>query len=150
MRCSCILQEIVTMRLPYFHFPHPTSRKYNPHSLTLVWPDGSYSTTGHVKEYLNSYMMPRAKDSEVDLLLKYYPNDQRAGSPFDTGIRNVFSTVSRTNVRDCGLIYEVITRSAVQARFGNPRRFRFPRPASVDVEVQGQQAAIMGIRYVFE
>jgi hypothetical protein len=92
------------MRPPYSHFPHQISRKYNPHSLTLVWPDGSHSTTAHVKEYLKSYMMPRAKDSEVDLLLNYYPNDQRAGSPFDTGIKNALSTVSRTSMRDRILI----------------------------------------------
>jgi acetylcholinesterase len=42
-----------------------------------------------MKDYLKLYMMPRAKDSEVDLLLKYYPADQRAGCPFDTGFKNV-------------------------------------------------------------
>jgi hypothetical protein len=40
--------------------------------------------------------MPKAKDSEVELLLKYYPDDQRAGCPFDTGLKNAFSTVART------------------------------------------------------
>ncbi|KAH9970759.1 carotenoid ester lipase precursor [Lactifluus volemus] len=49
------------------------------------------STTADLKEYLKLYMMPRAKDSEIDLLLKYYPDDQRAGSPFDTGLRNALS-----------------------------------------------------------
>ena len=45
-------------------------------------------------DYLKLFMMPRAKDSEVDLLLKYYPNDQRAGCPFDTGIKNALSKVA--------------------------------------------------------
>jgi hypothetical protein len=36
-------------------------------------------------------MMPRAKDNEIDGLLAHYPDDQRAGSPFDTGIRNALS-----------------------------------------------------------
>ncbi|KAI9454072.1 carotenoid ester lipase precursor [Lactarius psammicola] len=49
------------------------------------------STTAELKDYLKLYMMPKAKDSEVDLLLKYYPNDQRAGCPFDTGIKNGLS-----------------------------------------------------------
>ncbi|KAH9966976.1 carotenoid ester lipase precursor [Lactifluus volemus] len=49
------------------------------------------STTADLKEYLKLYMMPRAKDSEIDLLLKYYPDDQRAGSPFHTGLKNVLS-----------------------------------------------------------
>ncbi|KAI9452781.1 carotenoid ester lipase precursor [Lactarius psammicola] len=50
------------------------------------------TTTAHVKDYLKRHMMPRAKDSEIDLLLNYYPNDLRAGSPFDTGIKNCFYT----------------------------------------------------------
>ena len=41
--------------------------------------------------------MSRAKDSEVDLLLQYYPDDQSAGSPFDTGGDNEFSTFSCTS-----------------------------------------------------
>jgi len=49
------------------------------------------STTADLKDYFKLYMVPKAKDSEVDLLLKYYPNDQRAGCPFDTGIKNALS-----------------------------------------------------------
>ncbi|KAI9443553.1 carotenoid ester lipase precursor [Lactarius indigo] len=30
-------------------------------------------------------------DKEIDVLLTHYPDDQRAGSPFDTGYNNVFS-----------------------------------------------------------
>ena len=60
---------------------------------------GSYlphRNTAELKDYVKLYMMPKAKDSEVDLLLKYYPDDQRAGCPFDTGLKNVFSTVAHT------------------------------------------------------
>ncbi|KAH9066827.1 carotenoid ester lipase precursor [Lactarius vividus] len=49
------------------------------------------TTTAELKDYMKLYMMPKAEDSLVDLLLKYYPNDQRAGSPFDTGIKNALS-----------------------------------------------------------
>ncbi|KAH9040242.1 carotenoid ester lipase precursor [Lactarius hengduanensis] len=49
------------------------------------------STSAQMKDYLKLYMMPTVKDSQVDLLLKYYPNDQRAGCPFDTGIKNALS-----------------------------------------------------------
>ncbi|KAI9443554.1 carotenoid ester lipase precursor [Lactarius indigo] len=31
------------------------------------------------------------QDKEIDVLLTHYPDDQRAGSPFDTGYNNVFS-----------------------------------------------------------
>ncbi len=50
-----------------------------------------HRTTADVKDYLKLYMMPKATDAQIDLLLKYYPEDQRAGSPFDTGMKNVFS-----------------------------------------------------------
>ncbi|KAI0292408.1 carotenoid ester lipase precursor [Russula brevipes] len=49
------------------------------------------TTTPELKDYLKLFMMPRAKDSEIDGLLVHYPDDQRAGSPFDTGIRNALS-----------------------------------------------------------
>ncbi|KAH8982277.1 carotenoid ester lipase precursor [Lactarius akahatsu] len=49
------------------------------------------STSAQMKDYLKLYMMPTVKDSQVDLFLKYYPNDQRAGCPFDTGIKNALS-----------------------------------------------------------
>ncbi|KAI0306653.1 Alpha/Beta hydrolase protein [Multifurca ochricompacta] len=49
------------------------------------------STTADLKDYLKLYMMPTAKDEEIDLLLKYYPDDQRAGCPFDTGLKNALS-----------------------------------------------------------
>lgn len=41
--------------------------------------------------------MTKAKDSEVDLLLKYYPDDQRAGCPFDTGLKNALSKLRSTD-----------------------------------------------------
>ena len=48
------------------------------------------------KTYMKTFMMSGAKDNDIELLLQYYPNDQRAGSPFDTGDRNVFSKLSCT------------------------------------------------------
>ncbi|KAH9057403.1 carotenoid ester lipase precursor [Lactarius vividus] len=44
-----------------------------------------------LKDYMKQYMMWNATDSEIDLLLKHYPDDQRAGSPFETGYKNIFS-----------------------------------------------------------
>jgi hypothetical protein len=55
------------------------------------------SNTDELKTYMKAFMMSRAKDSDIDLLLQYYPDDQRAGSPFDTGDRNIFSTFSCTS-----------------------------------------------------
>lgn len=39
---------------------------------------------------MKQYMMSSASDKELDQLLQYYPDDQRAGSPFDTGYNNIF------------------------------------------------------------
>ncbi|KAH8981886.1 carotenoid ester lipase precursor [Lactarius akahatsu] len=49
------------------------------------------TTNAELKDYMKQYMMWNATDSEIDLLLKHYPDDQRAGSPFDTGYDNAFS-----------------------------------------------------------
>ena len=46
-----------------------------------------------MKDFLKLYVMPKAKDNEIDLLFKYYPDDQWAGCPFDTGIKNALGTV---------------------------------------------------------
>ncbi|ELR03174.1 hypothetical protein VC83_04822 [Pseudogymnoascus destructans] len=45
------------------------------------------STTLHLKDYLVDYF-EQASSSDIDLLLKYYPDDQRLGSPFNTGFKN--------------------------------------------------------------
>ena len=47
-----------------------------------------YSTTAQLKDYLGLFMMPKATDKEIDGLLVHYPDDLRAGCPFDTGIKN--------------------------------------------------------------
>ncbi|KAI9450245.1 carotenoid ester lipase precursor [Russula earlei] len=49
------------------------------------------STSAQLKDYVKLFMMPRATDKELDNLLLEYPDDQRAGCPFDTGFRNVLS-----------------------------------------------------------
>jgi acetylcholinesterase len=39
-------------------------------------------------------MIPTASESEIDVLLEYYPSDPSAGSPFDTGLRNILSMLN--------------------------------------------------------
>ena len=53
-----------------------------------------YSTTAQVKEYLGLFMMPKATDEEINGLLVHYPDDLRAGCPFDTGIKNALGKPS--------------------------------------------------------
>jgi acetylcholinesterase len=52
------------------------------------------STTAQLKDYLNLFMMPHATDKEIDGLLVHYPDDLRAGCPFDTGIKNALGKPS--------------------------------------------------------
>jgi acetylcholinesterase len=47
------------------------------------------STTEQMVEYFKAFMLPSATKQEVDLLLQYYPDDPKAGCPFDTGLRNI-------------------------------------------------------------
>jgi len=49
------------------------------------------STTDQLKDWLRTYLVPGATDSQINGLLKHYPDDLRAGSPFDTGIKNALS-----------------------------------------------------------
>ncbi|KAA1472211.1 carotenoid ester lipase precursor [Dentipellis sp. KUC8613] len=49
------------------------------------------STTADTKQFLKSYMLPNASDYEIDLMLKYYPDDPVLGCPFDTDVRNMLS-----------------------------------------------------------
>ncbi|KAI0296558.1 carotenoid ester lipase precursor [Multifurca ochricompacta] len=46
------------------------------------------SGTDDLRVYMKSFMLPSAAPNELDLLLQYYPDNQLAGCPFDTGIRN--------------------------------------------------------------
>lgn len=57
--------------------------------LSAAFAKGRDSTTAEVGKYLNSFMLPSAPQSHVDLLLQYYPEDVTAGCPFDTGFLNM-------------------------------------------------------------
>jgi hypothetical protein len=135
----------VTTRELYSRSPRGMSRKYI--SIAPVigreaeWFD---STTAQLKTYMKEYMMRSAKESEIDMLLEHYPDDQRAGSPFDTGYNNAFSRFRCTS--DSGQsILRWMTRSTVQADCGTSRRFRFPWTASTVIAGHGWKAEIMGI-----
>ncbi len=39
-------------------------------------------------------MMPKATEQEIDDLLVHYPDDLRAGCPFDTGLKNALGMTS--------------------------------------------------------
>ncbi|KAI9430660.1 hypothetical protein H4582DRAFT_2015536, partial [Lactarius indigo] len=58
-------------------------------TMTSIWPYHFLRTSAQMEDYLKLFMFPDVKDSEVDLVLKHYSNDQRAGCPFDTGIKYV-------------------------------------------------------------
>ena len=103
-----------------------------------------------MKDYLKTYLMSNCKDSEIDLLLKYYPNDQRAGCPFNTGIKNGLGKVfvCPTESAHCLCSRHERTRPAIQAHGRHSGRFRIPRPASILLEEQSRQAKVVGVQYV--
>ncbi len=43
---------------------------------------------------MKSFMLPTAPQSQVDLLLQYYPEDVTLGCPFDTGFLNMLGRLS--------------------------------------------------------
>jgi len=49
------------------------------------------TTTAQLGQYLKSFMLPTAAQSDLDLLLQYYPDDITVGCPFDTGTLNKLS-----------------------------------------------------------
>ena len=89
------------------------------------------STTAQLKDYLKLFMMPHATDEEINGLLVHYPDDLRAGCPFDTGIKNALgkSFSERTEAEahaDQKLIGPQFKRvAALQGDFvfHGPRRF---------------------------
>jgi hypothetical protein len=71
--------------------------------LSTAFTKGRGSTTAEVGQYLKSFMLPRALQSHVDLLLQYYPEDVTAGCPFDTGFLNMLGRPSRDSILDPSL-----------------------------------------------
>jgi hypothetical protein len=49
---------------------------------------------------LRSFMLPSAPQSDVDLLLQYYPEDVTAGCPFDTGFLNALGKFFLDSILD--------------------------------------------------
>jgi hypothetical protein len=58
------------------------------------------STTAEVGQYLRSFMLPSAPQSDVDLLLRYYPEDVTVGCPFDTGLLNMLGRLFLDSILD--------------------------------------------------
>ncbi|KZV61365.1 alpha beta-hydrolase [Peniophora sp. CONT] len=46
------------------------------------------TTTSELRTYFKTYMLPNGTDAELDKMQEYYPDDPRAGCPFDTGEDN--------------------------------------------------------------
>ncbi|KAI0053997.1 alpha beta-hydrolase [Auriscalpium vulgare] len=77
------------------------------------------STTIQVREYLKLFMMPNATNDQIDLLLRYYPDYQPAGCPFDTGFNN-----------DLGPQFKRVAAIEGDVVFHGPRRFLLKQRAA--------------------
>ncbi|KAH8991715.1 carotenoid ester lipase precursor [Lactarius akahatsu] len=62
-----------------------------PHGSLFSLSSLNVSNTKGLENYMKAFMLPTATKAEIDLLLQYYPDDPKAGCPFDTGIRNILS-----------------------------------------------------------
>lgn len=96
--------------------------------VSLGLPHFFYSTNADMKAYLKLFMMPRAKDKEIDGLLVHHPDDQRAGSPStrESGMDLVWSLPIDAAGAEPRLIGPQFKRTAaLQADFvlHGPRRF---------------------------
>ncbi|KAI9437416.1 Alpha/Beta hydrolase protein [Lactarius psammicola] len=96
------------------------------------------TTNAELKTYLKTYMLSSAKDSDVDLLLKYYPDDQRAGSPFDTGYRNAFSPqFKRIAALQGDFVFHGPRRLFLQNRGGKQKSWGFIHKRGKDLPFVG-------------
>ncbi|KAH9073429.1 carotenoid ester lipase precursor [Lactarius deliciosus] len=96
------------------------------------------TTTAELKDYMKLYMMPKAKDSQIDLLLKYYPDDQRAGCPFDTGIKNALSPqFKRTAALQGDFVFHGPRRYFLQHRADKQKSWGFIHKRGKDLPFVG-------------
>ncbi|KAH8982264.1 carotenoid ester lipase precursor [Lactarius akahatsu] len=96
------------------------------------------TTTAELKDYMKLYMMPKAKDSQVDLLLKYYPDDQRAGCPFDTGLKNALSPqFKRTAALQGDFVFHGPRRYFLQHRADKQKSWGFIHKRGKDLPFVG-------------
>ncbi|KAH9030333.1 carotenoid ester lipase precursor [Lactarius pseudohatsudake] len=96
------------------------------------------TTSADLKAYMKLYMMPTAPDSQIDLLLKYYPDDQRAGCPFDTGIKNALSPqFKRTAALQGDFVFHGPRRHFLQNLAGKQRSWGFIHKRGKDLPFVG-------------
>ncbi|KAI9442978.1 hypothetical protein H4582DRAFT_2194964 [Lactarius indigo] len=101
--------------------------------------------TAQMEEYLKLFMMPDVKDSEVDLVLKHYPNDQRAGCPFDAGIKHVPSTVPLIHAVKIGCAHGKAHNSSVRPLF---RVISYS--TARDVDKYGKNLLFIGVAHALD
>jgi len=68
--------------------------------LSVAFAKERVSTTAEAGQYMRSFMLPTAPQSDVDLLLQYYPEDVTAGCPFDTGLLNMLGRLFHHSILD--------------------------------------------------
>ncbi|KAI0296557.1 carotenoid ester lipase precursor [Multifurca ochricompacta] len=84
------------------------------------------TNTAQTATYFKSFMLPTASKEEVDLLLKYYPENPEAGCPFDTGTRNALtSQFKRIAAVQGDIVFHGPRRFLLKYRAGKQRSWAF-------------------------
>jgi acetylcholinesterase len=83
------------------------------------------STDAQFREYVKTYFLPRAPDSELAPLWSAYPDDPRAGSPFDTGILWGFRQYKRIAAFQGDSVFQAPRRFFLQERSGKQKAWSY-------------------------
>ncbi|KAI0354803.1 carotenoid ester lipase precursor [Trametes cingulata] len=84
------------------------------------------TTTSDLRSYIKSNYLPAATSSELDQLLKVYPEDITQGSPYDTGILNALTPqYKRIAAMQGDLVFQAPRRFLLQSRSGKQKMWSF-------------------------
>ena len=84
------------------------------------------TNTKEVHAYLKQFMLPEATHAQLDLMLKYYPDYQPAGCPFDTGFRNaVGPQFKRVAAIQGDVVFHAPRRFFLKNRAGKQKSWSF-------------------------
>jgi carboxylesterase type B len=95
------------------------------------------STNAQLKTYMKQFMMKNATNKELDLLLQYYPDDQSAGSPFGTGIKNVIGQFKRIAALQGDFVFHGPRRLLLQSVAATQRSWGFIHKRGKDLPYVG-------------
>lgn len=83
------------------------------------------SNEAQFREYVKTYFLPKAPDSELAPLWSAYPNDPRVGSPFDTGLLWGFRQYKRMAAFQGDSVFQAPRRFFLQEVSGKQKTWSY-------------------------